>query len=87
MAKETISPAAQGVEEEYTELCIPRTGPEDRPVLIGVNGEFIRVLPGAAVRVRRCFAEAWENARAQDDAAWEARLRAMNASRRALAEL
>ena len=73
--------------EEYVELLIPRTGPDDRPVLIGVNGDFIRVLPGAAVRVRRRFAEAWANAKAQDDAAWAARLRAMNAGRKALAEL
>ena len=74
-------------EEEYVDLLIPRVGPDDRPVLIGVNGEFIRVLPGVTVSVRRRFAEAWENARTQDNEAWEARVRAMNASRRALAEL
>lgn len=73
--------------EELVDLLIPRVGPDDRPVVIGVNGEFIRVLPGVTVRVRRPFAEAWENARAQDDAAWQARVRAMNAARRALAEL
>ncbi len=73
--------------EDFAALLIPRVGPDDRAVLIGVNGEFIRVLPGVTVSVRRPFAEVWENARAQDAAAWEARVRAMNASRRALAEL
>ncbi len=74
-------------DEETVELLIPRRGPDDRAVLIGVNGTFIRVLPGVAVQVKKPFAEAWENARAQDDAAWEARVRAMNASKKALAEL
>ena len=73
--------------DETVELLIPRTGPDDRAVLIGVNGEFIRVLPGVAVKVKKPFAEAFENARAQDDAAWQARVRAMNASKKALAEL
>ena len=72
---------------ETVELLIPRTGPDDRAVLIGVNGEFIRVLPGVAVQVKRPFAEAFENAKAQDDAAWAARVRAMNAAKKALAEL
>ena len=73
--------------EEYVDFLIPRTGPDDKPVLIGVNGEFIRVLPGTPVSVRRKFAEAWANARAQDESAYRARVRAMNASRKALAEL
>ena len=85
MTKETNAPAERG--EELCELLIPRVGPDDRAVVIGVNGEFIRVLPGVPVRVRRRFAEAWENARAQDDAAWKARVAAMNASKKALAEL
>ena len=85
MTKANTAPAPRG--EDYVELLIPRRGPDDRAVLIGVNGEFIRVLPGVAVSVRRRFAEAWANAKAQDDAAWLARVRAMNASRKALAEL
>ena len=85
MPKSTTAAPERG--EETVELLIPRVGPDDRPVLIGVNGEFIRVQPGERVRVRRCFAEAWENACAQENAAWAARLQAQNASRRALAEL
>ena len=85
MPKSTTAAPERG--EETVELLIPRVGPDDRPVLIGVNGEFIRVQPGERVRVRRKFAEAWENAQTQENAAWEARVQAQNASRRALAEL
>ncbi len=85
MSKATTAAPERG--EEPVELLIPRVGPDDRPVLIGVNGEFIRVQPGERVRVRRKFAEAWENAQSQENAAWEARVQAQNASRRALAEL
>ena len=73
--------------EEYVDFLIPRTGVDQKPELIGVNGEFIRVRPGEPVRVRRKFVEAWENAQAQEREAGRARLQAMNASRRAFAEL
>ena len=85
MAK-TEKPAAHSG-EDYVDFLIPRVGPDDRSVLIGVNGAFIRVQPGERVRVRRMFAEAWENAQAQEREAGRARLQAMNASRRAFAEL
>ena len=44
MPKSTTAAPERG--EETVELLIPRVGPDDRPVLIGVNGEFIRVQPG-----------------------------------------
>ena len=83
--EQTTTAPARG--EETVELLIPRVTPEDRSVLIGVNGAFIRVRPGEPVRVKRRFAEAWENAQAQERAAWEARRQAQDASRRALAAL
>ncbi len=73
--------------EEKVDFLIPRTSPEDKAVLIGVNGEFIRVKPGVTVSVRRKFAEAWRNAQAQEREAWRSSLRAQNASKKALAEL
>ena len=78
-------PACGG--EEFVDFLIPRVTPDDRGVVIGVNGEFIRVQPGERVRVRRKFAEAWANAQTQEAQAWEGRVQAMNASRRALAAL
>ena len=87
MAKAEATLAAVDRGEEFTDFRIPGTGVDDRPELIGVNGEFIRVRPGETVRVRRKFVEAWENAQAQEREAWRTRQRAQEASRRALAEL
>ncbi len=87
MEKTTKAAVPEEREAEETELLIPRVTPEDRAVLLGVNGELIRVKPGEPVRVRRCFAEVWENAAAQERAAWEARTRAQDAGRHALAAL
>lgn len=72
--------------EDYVDFMIPFGG-DTKPVLIGVNGEFIRVRPGETVSVKRKFVEAWLNARAQEREAWQAQARAQNASRKALAEL
>lgn len=73
--------------EEYVDFMIPRTGPDDRAVVIGVNGEFIRVMPGETVSVRRKFVEAWVNAQKQRRESWKAQSAAQAASRKALAEL
>ena len=81
----TILPADRG--EELVDFLIPRVGPDDRPELIGVNGQFVRVQHGETVRIRRKFAEAWDNARAQERAAWETSTRAQQRTKRALAEL
>lgn len=72
--------------EEYVDFMIPFSG-ESKPELIGVNGEFIRVQPGVQVRVKRKYAEAWENSQAQAREAWKTQIRAQEASRKALAEL
>lgn len=73
--------------EEYVDFMIPRTSPEDRPVLIGCNGEFIRVKPGETVTVRRKFVEVWMNAQIQKREAWKTQSAAQAASKKALAEL
>lgn len=72
--------------EDYVDFMIPFGG-ETKPVLIGVNGDFIRVLPGVTVSVKRKFAEVWRNSQAQERVAWETQRRAQEASRRALADL
>lgn len=72
--------------EDYISFQIPFTG-DTKPVLIGVNGEFIRVRPGVTVSVKRKFVEAFANAQTQEREAWEAQIRAQNASKKALAEL
>ena len=85
MPKSTTVPADSG--EELVDFLIPRIGPEDRPVFLGVNGESIRVAPGEPVRVKRKFAEVYFAARAQERAAFEAQQRAREASKKALADL
>jgi hypothetical protein len=86
MAK-AAEPATADRGEEYVDFMIPRSSPEDRPVVIGVNGEFIRVLPGEQVTVRRKFVEAWMNSQAQRREAWKTQSNAQAASKKALAEL
>lgn len=92
MAAKTEKTAAPVVEEkkisgeDYVDFMIPFGG-DTKPVLIGVNGEFIRVLPGVTVSVKRKFAEAWINSQAQERVAWETQRRAQEASRKALADL
>lgn len=72
--------------EEYVEFQIPYGG-ENKPVLIGVNGDFIRVRPGEVVQVKRKFVEAYNNAMRQERAAWDANIKAQNKARKALADL
>ena len=73
--------------EEYVEMQIPFNGNDTKPVIIGVNGEFIRVRPGETVRVKRKFVEAWQHAKKQERLAWQAQARAQEMSRKALADL
>ena len=73
--------------EEYVDFQIPLSGPDAKPVLIGVNGEFIRVRPGEPVQVKRKFVEAYMHAKQQEREAWKTQTRAQNASKKALADL
>ena len=88
-SKEDVTPDETALDrgEEYVDFMIPRTSPEDRPVLIGCNGEFIRVKPGETVTVRRKFVEVWMNAQTQKREAWKTQDAAQKASKKALAEL
>jgi len=83
MAKEATTDRG----EEYVEFMVPMTGPDAKPVLIGVNGEFIRIRPGEQVSVKRKFVEAYMNSRKQEREAWQTQVRAQKASQRALTEL
>ena len=85
MAKEIMTATDPG--EVLVDFLIPRKGPEDRAVFLGVNGESIRVLPGVPVRVKRKFVLVWENAQKQEMESWRAQERMQQASRRALADL
>lgn len=73
--------------EELVDFIIPRSGPDDKPELIGVNGEFIRVAHGEQVKVKRKFVEAWENSQAAQREAWETQSAAQRRSKKALADL
>ena len=88
MAK-AIQTAAEAADrgEEYVEFMIPRTGRDDRAVFLGVNGESVRVLPGAQVSVKRKFAEVYAHSVAQQRAAWKADAAREKASKKPLAEL
>ena len=72
--------------EEYVDYLIPMSA-DNAPVLIGVNGQTIRVRPGEPVRIKRKFVEAYEHSVAQQAAAWKAQIAAQNASNKALADL
>lgn len=87
-AAKTEKPAAESIDrgEEYVDFQIPFGG-DNKPVFIGVNGETIRVMPGVTVQVKRKFVEAFENAQAQERAAWQTQVRAQEASRKRLADL
>ena len=56
-------------------------------LVVGVNGEFIRIRNGETVRIRRKFLEVIRNAEAQRMAALDTMNRAAKASRRAMADL
>lgn len=73
--------------EEYVDYVIPRTGPDDAPVFIGVNGDSVRVVPGVRVQLKRKFVEAYEHALKQEHEAWETQRKLLESSKNALADL
>ena len=85
MAKAAETPVADRG-EEYVDFQIPYGG-ENKPVLIGVNGDFIRVRPGEVVSVKRKFVEAYNNAMKQERAAWDMQTNAQKKAKKALADL
>ena len=84
--KEATPPAANDP-EEYVEYTAPLTTPDAKPIVVGCNGEIIRIQRGATVRIKRKFLEVLRNAQEQEYAAFVAQRDAQNASRTAMADL
>lgn len=56
--------------EELVDFTAPFDPADSRgEVLLGVNGQVVRVKRGESVRIKRKFLQAWENANAQAAAA------------------
>ena len=55
---------------EYTAPIIPGVK-KQKPVVVGVNGEIIRIQRGKAVKIKRKFVEVLENANAQTMSIYE----------------
>lgn len=69
----------------YTAPIDPTGQKQD--LLVGVNGEFIRIKRGEAVQIKRKFLEAIENANRQQYAAVMAQQKAEAEGNKALADL
>lgn len=54
---------------EYTAPLLP--GAEKQDILVGVNGELIRLQRGATVQIKRKFVEALNNANRQEMEAYQ----------------
>lgn len=81
------APAIDPMEElvEYTAPLLPNL--KKRDILVGVNGETLRIKRGITVRIKRKFYEALQNAAAQEFAALEARQEIQRQGERALASM
>ena len=68
-----LSHAADPMEElvDYTAPLLPNM--KKRDILVGVNGETLRIKRGVPVKIKRKFYEALQNAAMQEYAAMEAR--------------
>ena len=81
------APKVDPMEElvEYTAPLLPHL--KKRDILVGVNGELIRIKRGATVKIPRKHLEALQNAAAQEFAALEARQDIQRQSEKALASM
>lgn len=59
----------------------------ERDLVVGVNGELIRIKRGEPVKIKRKFLEVIQNSERQKNAAWEAMERAKRESAKALTNL
>lgn len=86
-ATEKPAPKVDPMEElvEYTAPLLPHL--KKRDILVGVNGELIRIKRGATVKIPRKHLEALQNAAAQEFAALEARQDIQRQSEKALASM
>ena len=86
-AEDNATPKVDPMEElvEYTAPLLPNL--KKRDILVGVNGETLRIKRGVPVKIKRKFYEALQNAAAQEFAALEARQDIQRQSEKALASM
>lgn len=70
---------------DYTAPLLPNL--KKRDVLVGVNGELVRIKRGVPVKIKRKHYEALQNAAAQEFAALEARQEIQRQGEKALASM
>ena len=79
----TVDPGEELV--EYTAPLLPHL--KKRDILVGVNGELLRIQRGVPVKIKRKYYEAIQNAAAQEFAALEAREEIRRQGERAMASM
>lgn len=86
--KKTETPAIPDG-EELVSYTAPLLGSdvEQRPIIVGVNGETIRIKRGSTVQIKRKFLAVLENAQRQEYAAYLAMKAAEESSRKPLADM
>lgn len=72
---------------EYTAPLVGRTGGDSRDIVVGCNGEMIRIMRGETVRIKRKFFLILQEAERQEMAAYRAMNEAQKSSRKALADM
>lgn len=86
-AEEQPAPKVDPMEElvDYTAPLLPNL--KKRDILVGVNGETLRIKRGVPVKIKRKFYNALQNAAAQEFAALEARQEIQKQGEKALASM
>ena len=79
----TVDPGEELV--EYTAPLLPHL--KKRDILVGVNGEMLRIQRGVPVKIKRKYYEAIQNAAAQEFAALAAREEIRRQGERAMASM
>lgn len=81
------APAIDPMEElvDYTAPLLPNL--KKRDILVGVNGETLRIKRGVPVKIKRKFFEALQNAAMQEYAALEERQKIQKQGEKALASM
>lgn len=74
--------------EELVEYTAPIMGRTDsRDIIVGVNGEIIRIMRGETVQIKRKFLLVLQNAEKQEMEAYKAQMAAQKNSAKALADM
>lgn len=82
-AKKVTDPNEEMV--EYTAPLMGRTDSHD--IIVGVNGEIIRIMRGETVQIKRKFLLVLQNAEKQEMEAYKAQMAAQKNSAKALADM